>query len=87
MIMESTSYNHQTVALDGETFTDCDFTACRLVYAGGEAPRFQGCRFDACEWKFEGAAAETLSHLKTMWNLGAKAAVQAIIKDVTVVGR
>jgi hypothetical protein len=84
---QSNSYNHQTVALDGRAFTGCEFTACRLVYSGGEPPRFVDCRFDACEWKFEGAAADTLSHLKAMWSLGAKAAVQAIIKDVTVVGR
>ena len=29
------SYNHQTVALDGETFSQCQFAACRLVYSGG----------------------------------------------------
>jgi hypothetical protein len=82
--MPSTAYSHQTVALDGQTFTDCEFSACRLVYAGGEPPRFDGCRFEDCEWKLEGAASDTLSHLKVMWAAGAKARVQAIIKDVTV---
>jgi uncharacterized protein YjbI with pentapeptide repeats len=79
----SMSYNHQTVALDGESFSGCDFEACRLVYAGGEAPQFDNCRFTDCEWKLEGAAAETLSFLKLMWSAGAKPAVQSIIKDVT----
>jgi hypothetical protein len=77
------SYNHQTVALDGEAFSDCEFAACRLVYAGGEPPKFERCRFTDCEWKFEDAAAQTLSSLKLMWNVGAKPAVQAMIKDVT----
>ncbi len=81
------SYNHQTVMLDGETFSHCQFAACRLVYGGGEPPQFDGCRFDACEWKFEEAAVRTLSHLKLMWNVGAKASVQALIKEITVVGR
>jgi hypothetical protein len=81
------SYNHQTVILDGESFADCAFAECRLVYAGGAPPQFQDCRFDACEWKFEESAAQTLSYLKTMWNVGAKAAVQATIKEITVVGR
>lgn len=81
------SYNHQTVTLDGETFADCDFVSCRLVYAGGETPSFESCRFEDCDWKFEGGAADTLSFLKAMWGAGAKAAVQTLIKDITVAAR
>ncbi|WP_091736462.1 hypothetical protein [Phenylobacterium immobile] len=85
--MASTAYSHQTVALDGQTFVDCEFNACRLVYAGGEPPRFDGCRFDDCDWRLEGAASDTLAYLKVMWAAGAKTRVQAIIKDVTVLAR
>lgn len=81
------SFNHQTVALDGETFLDCAFSGCRLVYAGGELPQFERCRFDDCEWKFEEGAARALSYLKLMWGVGAKPSVQAMIKEITVVGR
>lgn len=81
------NYNHQTVILDGETFSDCVFASCRLVYSGGEPPQFQGCQFDDCEWKFEGAAAQTLTYLKLMWSVGAKPAVQTMIKEITVAGR
>jgi hypothetical protein len=81
------NYNHQTVVLDGESFSRCQFTACRLVYSGGEPPKFDGCRFEACDWKFDDAAAQTLSHLKLMWSVGAKAAVQMTIKEITVAAR
>jgi hypothetical protein len=81
------NYNHQTVALDGETFSGCEFAECRLVYSGGDLPKFDNCRFDACEWKFEEAAAHTLSYLKLMWSVGAKAQVQATIKEITVAAR
>ena len=81
------NYNHQTVVLDGESFSRCQFTACRLVFSGGEPPKFDGCRFDGCEWKFEDAAAQTLSHLKHMWAVGAKTAVQTTIKEITVAAR
>jgi hypothetical protein len=86
-VQSGVSFNHQTVQLDGEEFHGCDFVACRLVYAGGPPPVFDACRFDACEWKFEDAAAQTLSYLKLIWGVGAKAAVQATIKEITVVGR
>lgn len=81
------SYNHQTVVLDGETFSNCDFVACRLVYSGGKLPEFESCRFDNCDWKFEEAASHTLSYLKLMWSVGAKPTVQAMIKEITVAAR
>jgi hypothetical protein len=76
-------YNHETVALDGQAFSDCEFRDCRLVYAGGEPPNFSRCRFEACEWKYDGAAAQTLAHLKLVWSVGGKASVQGLIKEIT----
>jgi hypothetical protein len=80
-------YNHETVVMDGGTFDGCEFRQCRLVYAGGELPSFADCRFDACEWKYDEAAARTLGYLKLVWSLGDKSAVQALIKQITVAGR
>jgi hypothetical protein len=77
---------HETVSLDGEHFEDCEFRQCRLVFAGGAPPTFSGCRFDGCEWRFEGAAANTLAHLKVVWGAGGKALVQSLIKEITVAG-
>lgn len=78
-----TVFNHETVVLDGEAFEACEFRDCRLVYSGGPTPSFANCRFDGCEWKFEGAAANTLAHLKVVWGAGAKAVVQGMIKEIT----
>lgn len=76
-------YNHETVHLDGEHFTDCEFRDSRLVYSGGAAPVFDRCKVDACEWRFEGSAADTLAHLKAVWAAGGKSTVQALIKEIT----
>ena len=78
------TFSHETVVLDGQEFSDCEFRDCRLVYSGGEVPNFADCRFHACEWKFEDAAVRTLAYLKVMWGAGEKATVQAMIKDITV---
>lgn len=77
------SFTQETVTLDGEAFTDCEFRKCRLVYSGGEAPSFARCRFDNCDWRFEGPAARTLEHLKAVWSAGAKPVVQGLIKEIT----
>lgn len=81
-----TVFNHETVTLDGESFSDCEFRDCRMVYSGGEVPVFKDCTFHDCEWKFEDAAARTLAHLKVVWAAGAKPAVQAMIKEITGAG-
>ena len=81
---QATNFSLETVALDGETFSDCEFRDCRLVYAGGEPPTFSQCRFDACDWKFDEAAGRTLAYLKLVWSVGQKATVQGLIKEVTV---
>ena len=78
-----TIFNHETVMLDGEDFSDCEFRSCRMVYSGGETPSFTRCRFDDCDWRFEDAAARTLAQLKLLWAVGGKAPVQAMIKEIT----
>ncbi len=80
------NFNHETVALDGEAFSDCEFRDCRMVYAGGKPPEFSNCRFEGVEWKFEGAAAATLAHLKLVWAVGGKPQIQAMIKEITGAG-
>ncbi len=79
----ATSFTHETVNLDGMTFEECEFRKCRLIYSGGEAPIFESCKFDGCEWRMDGPAADTLAHLKAMWNAGAKPVVQGLIKEIT----
>jgi hypothetical protein len=78
------NYSHETVPLDGETFADCEFRDSRLVYSGGTPPKFERCRFHGCDWKQDEAAVRTLAYLKVLWNVGEKASVQALIKDITV---
>ncbi len=77
------TYSHETVVLEAETFSGCEFRDCRLIYAGGEPATLTDCKFVDCEWKLEESAARTLAHLKLMWSAGGKAPVQALIKDVT----
>jgi len=82
-MQSSTAFTQETVQLDGESFADCEFKKCRMVYAGGENPTFINCRFEDCDWRFEGAAGRTLEHLKAVWGAGAKARVQLLIKEIT----
>lgn len=83
----SVVYSHETVSLDGQIFSDCEFLKSRLIFAGGEPPIFENCRFQDCEWRFDGPAGNTLAYLKNLWGAGEKASVQAAIKEITGVAR
>jgi hypothetical protein len=87
MSTTSVVYSHETVSLDGQVFSDCEFLKSRLIYAGGEPPIFEHCRFQDCEWRFDDAAGRTLAYLKNLWGAGEKASVQAAIKEITGVAR
>jgi hypothetical protein len=54
------TYSHETVVLEAETFSGCEFRDCRLIYAGGEPAILTNCKFVNCEWKLEEAAARTM---------------------------
>jgi hypothetical protein len=81
-----TVFNHETVPLDGESFRDCEFRDCPLIYRGEQVPAFTDCRFHECEWRLEGSASRTLEHLQVMWTARAKPTVQSLIKEVTGAG-
>lgn len=85
-MITATSFSHETLVLDGEHYADCDFQACRLIYAGGALPEFRDCRFNDCDWKLEDGADRTIALLRLVWNAGGKTPVQTIIKSITAVG-
>ena len=85
-MQSSIVFNHETVNLDGESFADCEFRDCRMVYTGGELPHFDSCKFEGCDWRFDEGAGRTLAHLKLIWSVGGKVPVQAMIKEITGAG-
>lgn len=53
-------------ALDGNTFTNCEFSNAELVYKGGPQPSFINCRFTKARFAFEDEAANTVNLLRGM---------------------
>lgn len=76
------SFINQTIAMDGETFIDCSFINCRLVYAGTAEVELQGCTMQQCGWFFDGAAARTLGMLRSMYAGGFKDEVEQAIAGI-----
>lgn len=62
------TFQNEAVELDGNTYTDCTFVGCRLIYRGGEMPTIEGCRLDGCAWEFEDSAGRTLEFMRGIYH-------------------
>lgn len=72
--------------LDGETFDNCSFTDCTLIFSGGLPPAFNNCVFQSPgSWNFDGATSNTLTFLQMLTSLSHEGAV-ALEKVLDAVG-
>ncbi len=69
----------ETVRLDGETFDNCTFTDCTLIFSGGLPPNINNCVFQPpVSWNFDGAASNTLTFIQMLTSLSQEGAVAVI---------
>ena len=64
------TFKNAIVHVDGQSYRECRFERCRLVYSGGDLPRMVDCEFLRCRWTLEGAGARTLRLMKAMVERG-----------------
>lgn len=55
------------IELDNASFEECRFEKCALVFSGTAPVNMVACSFQGTSWRFEGAAATTLSFLRGMY--------------------
>jgi hypothetical protein len=76
------AFENEIIHLDGQTYIDCEFKNCRLVYSGGEVPKFDICQFHACTWQLDGAAGRTAAFLKILSASGNRGLVDGILLGI-----
>ncbi|WP_183025972.1 hypothetical protein [Variovorax sp. UMC13] len=65
-------FRNETVNVDDNTYERCEFEFCRIVYAGGPAPRLLKNNFESCEFVLDGAAGRTLAYIRGLYLGGAR---------------
>jgi hypothetical protein len=72
------------VELDDKLFVKCSFTRCILVFSGGAGGGLTQCTISNCVWKFEGAAANTIGFMATMYHAGqgGKDLIEGAIRNI-----
>lgn len=62
MKYEKRTFEGETIRLDGNTYSGCDFRRCTIAFGGGVV-QMDGCSFDGCTWQVTDAALRTLQVL------------------------
>jgi hypothetical protein len=76
----NTRFEQIEVELDGNTFEQCVFLYCDLVYRGGTVPEFSGCLFDGCQFLPTDAAIRTIGVLSVLKQAGVGDLVDDLLK-------
>ncbi|MCU1308338.1 MAG: hypothetical protein JWN45_3033 [Acidobacteriaceae bacterium] len=62
---ENLTLENQALDVEQCYFVNCVVKNCQLFYGGGSFD-WQNCTFQNCEWKFRGAARDTIQLLQTI---------------------
>lgn len=62
------AFKHQTIELDGNTFHDCTFDRCKLIFRAYDQIFFTRCLFTECDWTFGGPAETMLFFLQDLYH-------------------
>jgi hypothetical protein len=62
-VFEHCTFDGGVVDVDGNDYTDCQFTGCTIRYSGGGPIKMDSCKFEDCQFALDGAAANTISYL------------------------
>jgi hypothetical protein len=64
------TFTDQRVELDGNTYTNCTFNTCQLVFRATAPVTLQGANFENCTWTFDDAAGLTISFMTALYQGG-----------------
>ncbi len=82
MKYKSEKFENTTVALDGNTFEDCEFVNCILEYSGGKPPKMISCGLTKSTFSFSDQAADTVEFMKAMYHGGFKTVIEETFEQI-----
>ena len=78
-------FDFTTIILDNNSYDNCEFSTCKMIYRGEGAVSLTNCTFDGCVWEFQGAASNTVNFMKAIYQgMGpeGKQMIDATIKQI-----
>jgi len=65
-LIKNQTFTDEPVEIDGNSFFNCKFIRCTLVYSGGGSTSFDTCVFDDPKLSFLGPAGNTLAFMESL---------------------
>lgn len=78
-------FKNQELDLDNNSFLNCEFEGCILIYSGGPPPSFVGCNFKNTKFMFAGGAANTIQFMVQLYGgmgEGGRQLIEATFRNI-----
>jgi hypothetical protein len=87
MLARGQHFTDARMVVDGDTFEECTFERCTLIYSAMLPTQIAQCHFKDTKWEFAGPARNTLNFLTELYASGGKALVETAISRIRGSGR
>ncbi len=64
------TFTAEIVLLDNNSYSNCTFNDCHIVYSGITEVSLVGCKFVNCTWGFDGPAARVIRFMGVLYAMG-----------------
>jgi hypothetical protein len=82
MLYTGKAFTNQRVRVDGNSYTDCTFTSCTLIYGAKGTVVMAGCRLDNTSIQFDECAGETIRFLTGLYHGGFREIVEQTFENI-----
>ena len=78
MLVTGKKFRNATMQLDGNTFKNCTFTNCKMVFSGYMPVGLENSTFNKVSWSFTGPALTTLGFMRALYAGGGSGGMELI---------
>jgi hypothetical protein len=82
MLFQAKTFTNGKIELDFNRFEKCVFQKCQIIYRGFTPPDFYECRFENCDYTFDGPAGNLITFLRTMHASPAREVADKIVAHI-----
>lgn len=77
------TFANQDVLLDGNSYINCKFRECKIIFGARGPVGLVDCNFNRCRWGFDGPAADTITFMAAMYAVpGMKDVLEATFDNI-----
>jgi len=82
--LDGKTFTDISIIIDGNSYTNCRFERCEIIFCGAAAVGMKGCTFVDCKWAFDGPSLRTVQFMAALYAIGGdgKQLIEATFNDI-----